>query len=264
MISLATVWAVVIRHLRVLKRDRNAALSGFYWPLLDILVWGFLGSWIQQAQAGKFHNYEMVALMGILLWQVVGRGCNFLGLTLCEELWTNNVVNLFSLPMRMIEWIVGVILYYAIMMWLTAFFALGVINVVYGIPLLPAFKTFLLFMPPLFFSALWLGFINLQIVVMLGKRGTELGFVAAWFLLPFCGAYYPIDVLPQWAQIMSKFLPMSYVFEGMRSYLMHQQDPMPYVLKGYALGIPYALASILFFVFCFNRSKRQGLARLAD
>src|SRR5437016_5642976 len=116
MISFAPMWAVVIRNARVWKRDLNLLLAGFYWPLLDVFIWGFLGAWIAQSHAQQFHNYESVALLGILLWQVIGRGCNIMAFTFTEELWSNNVVNLFSLPLRTIEWISGIILFYIIMM----------------------------------------------------------------------------------------------------------------------------------------------------
>ena len=101
-------------------------------------------------------------------------------------------------------------------------------------------------------------------MVLLGKRGVELGFVAVWFLLPFSGAYYPIEVLPAWGQKVSAFLPMSYVFQSLRAYVMHQQDPTSNLIKGYALSILYATIAILLFVYCFNHAKQKGLARLTD
>lgn len=264
MISLSATWAVVVRYVRAWRRDPNLLLAGFYWPLLDILTWGFLGSWIQQSQPTQFHNYETAALLGVLLWQVVGRGCNIMGFAFCEELWSNNIVNLFSLPLRTAEWIIGVILYYAIMMCITSLFCMFAIFMLYDVSLWYLLSTFLIFVPPLFFSALWLGFTCLQILILLGKRGIELGFVAGWFLTPFSGAFYPIEVLPRWGQMISSFLPMSYVLQGMRRYVMHQQDPTLYLIKGYTLSILYATAAILLFVYCFNRSKKDGLARLVD
>lgn len=264
MISFSAVWAVVLRHMRLWRHDMNFLFSGFYWPLLDVIIWGFLGSWVQKAQAAEFHNYEQAALLGILLWQVAGRGSNIMSTTFNEELWSNNIVNLFSLPLRIVEWMCGTVLFSAIMMVATALFCLMFIVVLYDVPFWDMLSTYMLFWPPLFFSAIWIGFTCLQIVVILGKRGTELGYVVAWFLLPFSGAYYPIEVLPVWGQKLSAYLPMSYVFTGMRTYVMQQQDPTAYLIKGYLLSILYALCAIMLFVYCFNRSKRKGLARLAD
>lgn len=262
MISSASIWAVVLRHLHVWKRDLNVMLFGFYWPMLDILIWGFLGAWIQATQ--QFHNYEAAALLGVLLWQIVGRGCNIMANAFCEELWSHNVVNLFSLPLRLSEWMLGVVMFYTIMMAMTTTFCMLVISALYNVSMWQLLSTFLIFVPPLFFCGIWLGFTCLQIIVTLGKRGVELGYVVGWFLMPFSGAFYAIDILPLWAQKISTCLPMSYVFQGMRAYLMQQQDPTPYLFKGYLLSILYATSSLILFVYCFNRSKRNGLARLTD
>lgn len=264
MVSWSPVWAIVLRHARLWKRDINYLLIMFYWPVLDILTWGYLGTWIQQASSQQFQNYEIVALLGVLLWAVVGRGCNIIALAFSEEMWTQNLVPLFSLPLRLSEWICGVILCYVMMITATAAVCIAVAYCMYDVSLIYLASKFFIFFLPLLFSGLWVGFTCLQIMALLGKRGTELGFVVGWFLLPFCGAYYPIEVLPKWGQTLSSFIPMSYVFQGMRANLMHHQDPTPYLIKGYALGILYAALAICLFVLCFNRSKRKGLARLAD
>lgn len=264
MISFSPMWAVVLRHTRMWRRDPNLLLGGLYWPILDILVWGFLGAWIAQSNGTQFHNYELIALLGILLWQVVGRGCNIICGALNEELWSHNIVTLFSLPLRISEWVGGIILFYAIMMSITTATCMLVMFMLYNVPTGATFTTFIYFLPPLFFSAIWIGFTALQIVVTLGKRGVELGYVIAWFFLPFSGAYYPVEILPVWGQIVSAFLPMSYVFAGMRGYLMHQQNPTPYLIKGYILSILYAIWAVILFAYCFNRAKQKGLARLAD
>jgi ABC-2 type transport system permease protein len=264
MISWKPISAIVLRHTRLWRRDMNTLLFHLYWPVLDIFVWGFVGTWIQQSQAIAFHNYEMVALLGVLLWQIVGRGCNIIINCLTEELWASNVVNLFSSPLCILEWIAGVVIFYIIMMILISTASLGFIFALYNVSMVSIMYNFLLFCPPLFFSGIWLGFTALQIIIMLGRRGVELGFVLVWFFMPFSGAYYPIEVLPHWGQVISSYLPMSYVFQGMRGYLMHQQNPTSYLIKGYTLGILYATISLILFVYCFNRRKKSGLARLGD
>lgn len=264
MISFATIWAIVVRHGFVFRRDLNPLLSTFYWPLLDVLIWGFLGAWIGKSQAAQLPNYEIAALLGLLLWQVVGRGCNLMGITLCEELWSHNIVNLFSLPLRIVEWICGILLFSAIMILITSIFCMMIIFMLYDVSIWYTISTFFLFLPPLFLSTIWLGFSCLQIIIILGKRGIELGFVVGWFLMPFSGAFYPIEVLPGWAQKLSALLPMSYVFQGMRGYVMYQQNPTPYLIRGYVLGILYAAFAVMMFVYCFNRSKQKGLSRLVD
>ncbi|HSC25130.1 MAG TPA: ABC transporter permease [Candidatus Babeliales bacterium] len=262
MFSCTSIWAVVLRYMLMLRHDLNFVLGTLYWPLLDIVTWGFLGSWIAQSQAVEFHNYESVALLGILLWQVVGRGCNIICLTFCEELWANNIVNLFSLPLRIGEWMCGIVLFNAIMMFIMSLICMLIVSLLYNISIWYIVSTFLIFLPPLFFSSIWIGFTCLSIVATLGRRAAELGFALAWLLLPFSGAYYPIEILPFWGQIISNYLPMSYIFQGMRKYVIYQQDPTIYLIKGYVLSICYAISAVIFFIYCFNRSKQKGLARL--
>lgn len=258
------IGGIVMRHIYMLRRDINYIFGTFYWPLLDVIIWGFLGKWIQQSQIKGFSNYEAIALLGILLWQIIGRGCNVLIIAFVEELWTNNIINLFSLPVRITEWICGVIIFFGIMLLLIFIFCTAFILAFYDVSLWLLVSTFFIFCIPLIFSSIWVGFTCLQLVTFLGRRGCELCFVIAWFLLPFSGAYYPIEVLPAWAQSVSSWIPLSYIFEGMRHYLMHGGNPMPYLLKGTIMSIIYAAVAIIVFIYCFNLSKKKGLVRLVD
>lgn len=264
MFSFQSAWAVTLRHLRLWRNDPNVPLFNIFWPLLDILTWGFVGMWVQQVSSTSASNLTTITLTGLLLFQICSRGCNGLCFALTEELWADNLVNLFSLPVSMAEWIVGTTMLAAINMCLVSAACLSVTFLLYNVPVWQTITTFLWLAPPLFLSCLWLGFTALAIIIALGKRGIEMGFVFAWFLQPFCGAYFPVDVLPAWGQAISKFLPMTTVFSGMRAYLAHQQDPAPFLLWGYLMGAVYAAGGIALFVWCFNRAKRQGLARLLD
>jgi|GEM_PF-670489 len=266
MISSSAIFAIVLRHARLFRKDLNLVLGAFYWPVLDIFIWGFLGTWISQSQKADsaFAHYEIAALLGLLLWQIIGRGGNVFSNAFTEELWSNNIINLFSLPLKLSEWIFAIVLFYIFMISITTAFCMFMIFVLYDISMLFMIKSFFLFLPPLLLCGIAIGFTGLQIIVSLGKRGIELGYVIIWFLMPFSGAVYPIEILPIWGQTISKFLPMTPVFSGMRAYVMHQQDPTSYLIKGYILSSMYTVFSILLFIYLFHRSKKRGLARLAD
>jgi ABC-2 type transport system permease protein len=264
MIHFNSIIAIVLRYFYVWKSDYNTMLAGLYWPLLDILIWGFLGSWIQQSNMGEFNNYQFVALLGILLWQVIGRGSNIMIGAFNEELWSNNIVNLFSLPLKITEYIIGIIFFYILMISFTTFFCILFIPILYNIALLHILSSFLIFAIPFLICGAWLGFMSLSVVVTLGKRGTELAYIISWFFLPFSGAYYPVSVLPIWAQKFSSYLPMSYLFQGVREHFLYQKDPVLNIIKGSCIGIIYLMIAIVLFIYCFNRSKKNGLSRLTE
>ncbi|MGA9530424.1 MAG: hypothetical protein WBQ73_00865 [Candidatus Babeliales bacterium] len=164
MISCSSLGAIVVRYARLYRRDLNLLLAIAYWPLLDILIWGSLGSWIQKSGGSQFHNYESVALFGVLLWQVVGRGGNIIMFSLQEELLSHNIVNLFSLPLRISEWIIGIIIFSIIVIILSASCSMILMLCLYSLSLWSILSTFSIFLLPLLFSCIWLGFTGLIMV----------------------------------------------------------------------------------------------------
>ena len=52
------------------------------------------------------------------------------------------------------------------------------------------------------------------------EKGMQLGFVAQGVLLVVSGVYYPVSVLPEWMQWLSKFSPATYALEGIRAAIL--------------------------------------------
>lgn len=256
------ICGVILRSARLWKHDINLLLFSLYWPLLDILIWGFLGSWMQQAQ--NIPNFAAVTLLGILLLQFAFRAPNTIVMSFMEEIWADNLVNLFSLPLKISEWIVGVTIFTAFVSTLIALFSVMIMWLLYNIALSKILISFALFAPPLFICGIWLGFMGLLTVTFYGKRAQEFGFILVWLFAPFSGGYYPIEALPDWARGISSFLPMSYILEGMRNYVLSGINPTDALIKGYSLAIVYTGLAIALFVYAFDKTKVKGLARLSN
>lgn len=262
MVSLRSIWGLTRRYLLLFFHDTNVKISTFYWPFLDIVLWGFLGSWIQSTQVNSTVNYQAIALLCIVLWQITARSAQFLFRCFLEELWTRNLVNMFSLPISLPEWIASLIIYSGVMSLITAVFCMLLMVVLYSMPFWHICFTALLFAPPLFISGIWIGMICLQSLAYFGKRADEIGWVLSWFFAPFSGAFYPLEVLPAWAQTVSAWLPMGYAIDGMRHYLMTQEIPWKSIFIAYAMSMLYAGIATLIFAWLFNRAKQRGLVRL--
>src|SRR5665213_1577172 len=101
--------AIIMRHLRLWIRAKNMFVAILYWPLFDICVWGFLGLWMQ-------HQYNdstsaAILLLNTMLFQLVRRSAGGIFLAFVEEILTRNIAAFFALPVRLSEWIVGVLLF---------------------------------------------------------------------------------------------------------------------------------------------------------
>lgn len=260
--DLQRIYAVILRYTRLIPRDINRLIMVLFWPLLDVIIWGFLGLWISKQNSNP--EYQIIVLTAILLWQIVGRLGVEMGLVLFEEIWSGNLINFFATPLKQSEWVLGAIAFVSMLILLIVGYCSLLIHFLYGTSLITLLTNLAIFGPSLFLSGILLGLCALNIVLALGKKGSEAAFVVAWGMAPFVGAFYPTEVLPAWAQKISACLPMSYVFEGMRSHVQHGTNPTHAIATSLVLNIVYIFGAALLFAYMFKRSKNIGLKHLMD
>jgi ABC-2 type transport system permease protein len=107
-----------------------------------------------------------------------------------------------------------------------------------------------------------LGFIAAGIIIYWGHQVEMFAWMIAFVFAPFSAVFYPVEILPQWAQHISWSLPTTYIFEGMRQILNGHAFPLSYLSISILLNIVYLSLSILFFIWMFEKSRVKGLARL--
>ncbi len=258
--ELSHIGAIVVRHIRVWYRDKNLFMIMIYWPLFEVVIWGFLGLWMQRTM-GNFGN---VLILNIVLWQLFCRSSLGLFGTFLEEIMANNLSNLFSMPLRLSEWIVGAISFVILQMIIVVSIASGLALFLFGLSTITVLKLLAIFGPPLFISGLAVGFLIIPIICLAGKRGQEIAFIINWLFTPFSGVFYPVDILPPFAQKISSYLPMTSIFNGVRAWSAGETSYVPLVIHGYLMAILYLFISLTIFSVIFQRTKRTGLARLSD
>ena len=89
-----------------------------------------------------------------------------------------------------------------------------------------------------------------------------LAWMVAFIFAPFSAVFYPLHVLPQWAQGIAWCLPTTYVFEGMRSILSSGYFPVHYFWISLLLDAVYLAIALAVFRFAFEKTRAKGLARL--
>ena len=52
------------------------------------------------------------------------------------------------------------------------------------------------------------------------EKGQQVTYIVSALLLLVSGVYYPINVLPEWMQVMAQFSPVTYALEGSRAALL--------------------------------------------
>ena len=250
--------AMILRHLYVMRRSWPRLLELAYWPLFQMILWGFItvfflshSSWVARA-AG-------VLITAVLLWDVLFRANLGLSISFIEEMWSRNLGQLFVSPLRPYELVASLVTMSLIRTLIgvipAALLALPFYDVwVFGmgLPLL-AFFTNLLIMG-------WsVGLLVSGLLLRFGLGVESLCWLGIFLFAPISGVYYPIAVLPEWLQPVSWSLPSAYVFEGMREVLFEQTFRTDLFWSAVGLNLLYLSASTGFFLYMFHLARRRGL-----
>jgi ABC-2 type transport system permease protein len=232
----------------------------FYWPLVDILLWGLTSIWIQTQN--NVSKLPLVLLTALIFWQVAWRGSFDISVSLLQEFWHRNLVNMFSTPLKISEWICGIILLCFCKLAVTLTFCSVLVYLLYSLNVFTVGWAFLPFVALLLIFGWSLGFFAAGIIIYWGHQVEMFAWMVTFLFAPFSAVFYPVSILPSWAQKIAWSLPTTYVFEGMRILLNKGEFPISYFWYSLILNIIYLVLSFLFFRWMFNKSRVKGLARL--
>jgi ABC-2 type transport system permease protein len=138
------------------------------------------------------------------------------------------------------------------MMVTVATLAFGLSFFAYGAMLAP-------FLFVLFLSGIALGILGTAIVLRLGPAAEWFVWPIPAVLSPFAGVFYPLSTLPKWMRMISRVLPPSYVFEGMRSVVAGHAVPAYALATGFGLAVLAILLACWFFVRVYRYAVETGL-----
>lgn len=254
------VWAVVIRHFYNFRHSLDRVADAFYWPAMDIFLWGFTSLYIAQ-HASNLSNITIMLLSGLILWMIVFRGQYEITVNLLEEMWNNNLVNMFASPLRLREWLAGVFLLGFIKLWFIVGFASIVAYFIYKANIYSLGFYFIPFAISLLLTGWGIGMLVASAIIYYGGRIQVLAWSGISLLTPFSGVFYPISTLPNWAQIVASVIPTSYIFEGMREILFKGTLSLDLLIKSFLINIVLLILGLTVFVFAFQKSKIKGLHR---
>lgn len=93
------------------------------------------------------------------------------------------------------------------------------------------------------------------------KRGDPISWIFGSLSSLLAGVYYPVTVLPDWLEPVSKFLPMTYALDAMRLAMLKGYSLFEVRNDIYALlGFSFVLTPLAFLAFriALNRAKMEG------
>jgi ABC-2 type transport system permease protein len=254
------IYAIILRHVLPTFRSFDRILNIFYWPVLNIVIWGLTSGWLQQ-QAKQSHILAMI-LIGQILWQIVFRVNIELAKNLLEELTSHNLVNLFSTPLTVSEWMVASMLLGIINMILVVICSVIAALLLYALNIFTLGFMLIPCMISLLISGWFIGFFICSLLIYWGLKAQDFVYSVGWIFAPFSAVYYPLTALSPHVQTIARALPTTYVFESMRQVVQTGSLDTDLLVKSFALNFAYLGVSLILFKYMFEKSRQKGLARL--
>jgi ABC-2 type transport system permease protein len=259
--SIGRIGAMVLRHLYLFPRSLDQWAEAIYWPVVDLLIWGLATRWIESTSNGV-PMLALIVLTAVVFWQIVWRASYEISVNLLQELWSQNLVNLFATPLSVWEWSVSLVVLGLIKNLLTLIVGIGTVWLLYRLNIFAVGWMLPPFLFSLMLSGWFMGFASSALIIYYGRNLQGLAWIFGFALAPFSAVFYPVSALPVWARQVSAVLPMTYVFEGMRQVLRGGPLPLAALLVSVALNLLYLTLAILFFNMMFERSRSRGLGRI--
>lgn len=257
--KLHRIQALFLRHLYPLKRDFDLLSDMIYWPMIDTLLWGITGQWLSSQGGGQ--SLLVAILMALILWNIIWRAQAEVSRNLMDEIWNNNLINLFSTPLSLAEWLFSVLMLSVVKTSITMTMLIPAVFFLYTVNVFQLGWWLPIFFLGATMTGWWIGLISAGIVLRYGPKVQTVIWTLPGILLPFSAIYFPLDRLPQVIQPISRLIPTTYIFESMRSLIAGQSVSLELMGLSFGLNILFLSLSIIYFVRSFKYSVTLGLGR---
>ncbi len=262
MLRPAIILALVRRQILLFTRNPVRALELLFWPVVQLLVWGFVTVFLQQNAGGGdegFNRFITFLIGAIILWDALFRSQQGVAISFLEDVWTRNLLNIFAAPIRMSEYLaasftVGLLRVFvtALVMALIAFLAYRFNLFSFEWLLIPFYANLLVFG--------WsLGIISTSLILRFGHAAESLAWALPFMIQPFACVFYDLSVLPGWMRVVSQAMPPAHIFEGMRGVLAGNGPEPSRLLIASGLNLAFLVAAGALFSRMLGVARNRGL-----
>ncbi len=255
---LQRIFAYTIRHLYLYKRSLPRLMEVFYWPVLDLLVWGFVTVYLSK-QEGALPQFVTFFIGALILWDMLFRSQQGISVSFLEDVWSRNLLNIFVSPLSATEYILSLLFLSIIKLILTSTVMIALAWLLYE------FNIFMIgfSLVPLVLNLIvmgWaVGIVTTALILRFGQEAEVLAWGVALLFQPVSAVFYPVAVLPSFLRAIANYIPAAHVFEGMRLVLNTGEFPARDIAWAAGLNVVYIVLSVLFFYWNFKVVKRKGL-----
>ena len=214
---------VVERNVYLTRRYIWWDLAFFVWTVANTLTIVFIAEGIE-ATGGSIDVDRTTTqlLIGAVVWAYLGIIFEFITETVAWERWEGTIEYTFMAPLSRAMHLGGSGVFAVLYGLARAILLFVVVALFFGLSMpdanFAAAVVVLLIASVSFFG---IGMMTAVLPLISPEKGAQLGFVAQGMLLVVSGVYYPVSVLPEWMQWISKISPATYALRGIRDSILN-------------------------------------------
>jgi ABC-2 type transport system permease protein len=175
-----------------------------------------------------------------------------------EEIWSRNFTNLFIAPLKLKEIIISLIFTAFIRTLIGLVPAIILTSPLFGVSILKLGFPLLVLFLSLYLFGITLGLFVSSGLMRFGPSFENIAWSSLFLLAPLGCIYYPIEILPEFFQVIAKGLPLVYVFDETRNILINGQVNYENIKQAYLLNLVYLISGIGLFYLSFLRARIKG------
>jgi ABC-2 type transport system permease protein len=250
--------AVIERHVYDARHNLERVTDTLYWPVMDIVVWGFLTLFL--ARQGNLRPGLISFLLGAaVLWGMFRAFQRDLAVSFLTEVWSHNVMGLLSTPLTVREYLAALLAINLLKAIIGTAAAALVALIFYSYDFFPYLAALLPFILVLIIFGLAVGILVTGLIVRYTTKIQSFTWSITGLVMPFSCVFYPLSALPRPMQYLALTLPTTYAFEGLRQIIAGEGFSLMRLGCGIALDGIYLLAAVIVFDRLFRVALSRGL-----
>src|SRR5215471_4287611 len=215
--------ALVGRHLYLYRRSLPRIMEIFYWPFLDLVIWGFITVYLARFQS-QIPGFVTFFLGALILWDILFRSQQGITISFLEEIWARNLMNLFASPLKPSEFLAATMV--------MSIFKVTCVSIVMAVcaAVFYSYNIFLIglwlfpFVVNLVVTGWIVGVFTTSLIMRFGQEAEVLAWSMVFLFQPVSCVFYPLDVLPGWLKAIAWANPAAHVLRGCGLYSMPQSS----------------------------------------
>ena len=251
------IYGLSLRHIYLIKGSFPRILDLIYWPSIQVFLWGFISEFFTLSSS-YYSNTAGIILTAAILYDFLFRSSISYNMMFLEEIWSRNFTNLFIAPIKLSE-IIAALTFTAIFRTLVGLLPASLIAIpLFNVSIFNIGAPLIFLLITLYIFGVTLGLLVTAGLLRFGPSFENIAWASLFFLAPLGCIYYPLEILPEWLQIIAKLLPLVHIFEEMRNILIYYIINYYQILKATLISFLYFVLGIIVFYWSYSGAKNRG------